>query len=160
MGGTVAAAWPFAGYQPLATAYPSIYATISDAIADCVQNMRSDGLNPDVVAVNAMTYLGIVLLKNTGGDYLLPGALTSAPSDIRLHGCKVVFSSAAALVGKKALVICSQNCELAMDGGMQIEIGHNSDDFTRNLRTIRVEMSVIPTYRMIGAARYVSTTPA
>ncbi len=160
IGGTAEASWPFAGYQPLATAYPSTLATISDAIADCVQNMRADGLNPDVVAVNAMTYLGIILLKNTGGDYLIPGALTSAPSDIRLHGCKVVFSGAAALVGKKALVIDSQQCELAVDGGMRVDIGHNNDNFARNLRTIRVEMSVIPTYRMIGAARYVSTTPA
>lgn len=160
VGGTAEATWPFAGYQPLAIAYPSTYATISDAIADCVQNMRAGGLNPDVVVVNAMTYLGIILLKNTGGDYLIPGALTSAPSDIRLHGCKVVFSGAAALVGKKALVIDSQQCELATDGGMQIEIGHNFDDFSRNLRTVRVEMSVIPTYRMFDAARYVSTTPA
>lgn len=157
--GTAATAWPFAGYDALATAYPSAtYTGLGDAIAEAVQNMRQDGFLPDIVAINSMAYLDIILSKNTGGDYLLAGALTHAPSDIRLHGCKVVFSSS--LTTGEALVFDSRYCELGVSNDLTVEIGTTSDNFTRNLKTVRAEIGLIPTMRHIGAVRLVTPAPA
>lgn len=158
IGGTAAAAWPFAGYDALSSAYASaVYTKLGDAVADCVQNARQAGFMPDIVVMNAMAYLDIILSKNTGGDYLIPGAVTSAPGDIRLHGCKVVFSSL--MTTGEALVLDSRYCEMGILSEMTVEIGHDSDDFTRNMRTIRAEISMIPTMRHVGAVRLVTPLP-
>lgn len=158
IGGTAVAAWPFAGYKALSAAYASaVYTELGDAIADCVQNQRQAGFIPDVVVMNAMAYLAIILSKNTAGDYLLPGAMTNAPGDIRLHGCKVVFSSS--LTVGEALVIDSRFCEMGVSSEMVVELGYDADDFTRNLRTVRAEISLIPTMRHTGAVRLVTPLP-
>lgn len=156
--GTVAASWPFSGYKALASAYPSAaYTELGDAVADCVQNMRQAGFMPDIVVVNAMAYLSIILSKNTTGDYLIPAAVTSAPTDIRLHGCKVVFSSL--LTTTEALVLDSRYCEMGVSSELVVELGYVTDNFTRNLRTVRAEIGLIPTMRHIGAVRLVTPLP-
>ena len=158
IGGTAAAAWPFAGYDALSTAYPSaVYTDLGDAVADCVQNMRQSGFMPDIVVLNAMAYLAIILSKNTGGDYLIPGAVTNAPGDIRLHGCKVVFSSL--MTTGEALVLDSRYCEMGVSSEMVVELGYDADDFTRNMRTVRAEIGLIPTMRHVGAVRLVTPLP-
>ncbi|MEW6590204.1 MAG: phage major capsid protein [Pseudomonadota bacterium] len=158
IGGTAAAAWPFAGYDALSTAYPSaVYTGLGDAVADCVQNMRQSGFMPDIVVMNAMAYLDIVLSKNTSGDYLIPGAVTNAPGDIRLHGCKVVFSSL--MTTGEALVLDSRYCEMGVSSEMTVELGYDADNFTRNLRTVRAEIGLIPTLRHVGAVRLVTPLP-
>jgi len=158
IGGTAAAAWPFAGYYALSGGYASaVYTKLGDAVADCVQNARQAGFMPDIVVMNAMAYLDIILSKNTGGDYLIPGAVTSAPGDIRLHGCKVVFSSL--MTTGEALVLDSRYCEMGVSSEMTVELGYDSDNFTRNLRTIRAEIGLIPTLRHVDAVRLVTPKP-
>lgn len=158
IGGTTATAWPFAGYDALSAGYASaVYTELGDAIAECVQNQRQAGFMPDIVVLNAMAYLAIILSKNTVGDYLIPGAVTNAPGDIRLHGCKVVFSSL--MTVSKALVLDSRFCEMGVSSEMTVELGYDTDDFTRNMRTVRAEIGLIPTMRHVGAVRLVTPLP-
>lgn len=155
IGGTAEASWPFPGLKALATAYPSAtYTGMADVIAEVVAIMRWTGLRPDVVVLNPMTFLGLVLAKNTQGDYLSGSYLANQP--LVVHGCKVVFSSGINV--DEALVLDTRHIELGVSSELNIQIGFQSDDFVKNKRTIRGEAAIIPIFRHEGAARL--ATPA
>ena len=154
--GTTATAWPFAGFKALATPYPSAtYTAMADVVAEVVATMRDSGLRPDVVVLNAMGYLGLVLAKNQGGDYLTGSYLAEMP--LMVHGCKVVFDSGIAV--NAALIIDTRHVELGYSSDLEVTIGFNADDYVKNKRTIRAETSIIPIFRHKGAARLATPKP-
>lgn len=150
VGGTAEIDWPFTGLKALATAYPSTtYTEMADTIAEVVAHMRWTGMRPNIVVLNPMEYLGLVLAKNIGGDYLTGTYLAEMP--LVVHGCRVVFSSGVN-VGE-ALILDTRHIELGFSTELEITVGLNSDDFVRNKRTIRAEAGIIPIYRHYNAAR-------
>ena len=100
-------------------------------------------------------WLAITTAKATGSGEYLSGAYL-APLPELLRGMKVVLSPT--VTAGKVLVVDSSQIELLVVEDLNVEIGTDADDFTKNVRTILGELRVVPTFRAVGAARLI--TPA
>lgn len=137
-----------------ATAYTSlVYTDMADAISEGVATMQTAGFSPNVVAMTPADWLAILTAKASGsGEYLSGAYLSALPEALR--GLRVVLSPT--VTSGKALLLDSAHVELLICEDMAVEIGTDSDDFTKNVRTILGEMRVIPTFRAVGAARLIT----
>lgn len=142
------------GYETLATASTSlVYTALVDAISEGVASMQVAGFNPDVVSLNPADWLAVVVAKGTANDHYMSGNYLGAmPSEMR--GLRVVLSPS--VDAGKALLIDSSHSELLIVDGFQIEVAYSGDDFTKNLATVLGEVRVIPTFRTVGSARFIT----
>lgn len=106
-----------------------------DAIFKAIQQIRVTGLaEPDVVLMHPDNFTPIALYKATTGEYGFSVTVDNA-GVTRLWGKPLVLSpvatSGTALVGA-----FREYSEIWRKMGMNIQIGLNSDDFTKNKRTI------------------------
>ena len=137
-----------------ATAYTSlVYTNAADAASEGVATMQTAGFNPDTVVLTPADWLAIVAAKAAGDGQYLSGSYL-APLGESLRGLKVVLSPT--ITAGKLLVMDSSQFELLVVEDLTVEIGTDSDDFTKNVRTVLGEMRVIPTYRAVGAARLIT----
>lgn len=145
------------GLLTLATAYTSlVYTSLADAASEAVATMQEAGFIPDTVVMRPADWLAITTAKASGsGEYLSGSYLAPLPEGLR--GLKVVLSPT--VTAGKAMVYDSSQLELLIVDDMTVEIGTDSDDFTKNVRTILGEMRVIPTFRSVGAARLITPKP-
>lgn len=137
-----------------ATAYTSlVYTGLADAISEGVATMQTAGFAPNVVAMTPADWLAIVTAKASGsGEYLSGAYLSALPETLR--SMRIVLSPT--VTSGKALLLDSAHVEMLVCEDMAVEIGTDSDDFTKNIRTILGEMRVIPTFRAVGAARLIT----
>jgi hypothetical protein len=144
------------GLLTLATAYTSlVYDGLADAASEAVATMQEAGFVPDTVVMRPADWLAITTAKATGSGEYLSGAYL-APLPELLRGMKVVLSPT--VTAGKGLVVDTSQIELLVVEDLNVEIGTDADDFTKNVRTILGELRVVPTFRAVGAARLI--TPA
>lgn len=137
-----------------ATAYTSlVYTNPADAASEGVATMQTAGFTPDTVVMTPADWLAITTAKAAGDGQYLSGSYL-APLGESLRGLKVVLSPT--ITAGKLLVLDSSQFELLVVEDLTVEIGTDSDDFTKNVRTVLGEMRVIPTYRAVGAARLIT----
>lgn len=137
-----------------ATAYTSlVYTALADAISEGVATMQLAGFNPDSVALNPADWLALTTARGTANDHYLSGNYLGA-LPMALRGLNVVLSPS--VTAGKALLLDTAHIELLIVDQMTIEVGTDSDDFTKNIRTILGEVRFIPTFRAVGAARLIT----
>lgn len=142
------------GYEALATAVTStLYDTLPDAISEGVAAMQTAGFQPDVVALRPSDWLGICVAKGTSNDHYLSGSYLG-PLPETMRGLRVVLS--ASITSGKALLMDSSHIELLDVEGVTVEAAYDSDDFSKNLITLRGEQRVIPKFYTAGAARLIT----
>lgn len=146
-----------AGLMAHATAYTSlVYTDMADAISEGVAAMQTAGFAPNVVAMTPADWLAILTAKASGsGEYLSGAYLSALPESLR--GLRVVLSPT--VTSGKALLLDNAHVELLVCEDMGVEIGTDTDDFTKNVRTLLGELRVIPTFRAVGAARLITPKP-
>lgn len=141
-----------------ATAYTSlVYTGLADAASEGVATMQTAGFAPDTVAMSPADWLAITTAKAAGSGEYLSGSYLQ-PLAESLRGLKVVLSPT--ITAGKVLLIDSSQVELLVVEDLSVEIGTDSDDFTKNVRTILGEMRVIPTFRAVGALRLITPKAA
>lgn len=134
-----------------------IYTGLADAISEGVAQMQTDGFAPNVVCMTPADWLSIVTAQASGsGEYLSGAYLNALPENLR--GLRVVLSPS--ITGGKALLLDNAYTELLVVEEMSVEVGTDSDDFTKNVRTILGEMRIVPTFRAVGAARLITPKAA
>lgn len=109
-----------------------------DAIFKAIQQIRVTGLaEPDAVVMHPDNFTPVALYKATTGEYGFDVTVDNA-GVIRLWGKTLVLSpvatSGTALVGA-----FRQFSEIWRRMGMTVMVGLNSDDFTKNKRTVLAE---------------------
>jgi HK97 family phage major capsid protein len=143
------------GLEGLATAYTSlVYDAIPDAVSEAVATMQVGGFAPDMVALNPADWLAVTVAKGTANDHYLSGSyLGLLPEAMR--GLRVVLSPS--VNAGTALVMDSMHTELLIVDAYQVDVSDSdSDNFTKNLVTIRGELRVIPVFRTVGSARLIT----
>lgn len=141
------------GLETLATAYTSLlYTALVDAIAEGVATMQVAGFTPNVVVLNPADWLAVTVAKGSDLHYLSGAYLGTMPMEMR--GLRVVLSPS--IDAGKALLMDSTHIELRVSDQFTIEMAYSSDDFEKNLATMRGEMRVIPVFRSVGAARFIT----
>jgi len=142
------------GFETLATAYTSlVYTRMADAISEGVATMQVAGFSPDVVALNPADWLAAVVAKGTANDHYLSGNYLGA-LPVEMRGLRVVLSPS--VDAGKALLMDSSHSELFVVDQYDVQIDRVSDDFIKNMVTIRGEMRVIPVFRTVGSARLIT----
>ena len=144
----------FTGYEPLAGATTSlVYTSLVDAVSEEVAAMQIAGYSPSVVLLNPADWLASMTAKASGsGEYLSGSYLGSLPSEMR--GLRVGLSPSVT-AGKALLVDTSFNEYLLVDQ-MQVVMGLDGNDFTKNMVTLLAEMRVVPLHRAVGSLRLVT----
>lgn len=142
------------GFEGLATTYTSlVYTALVDAISEGVATMQLAGFAPDVVVLNPTDWLAITVAKGTSNDHYLSGSYLGAlPMEMRT--LRVVLSPS--IDAGKALLMDSAHSELGVVDQFTVEIAYSSDDFEKNLATMRGEMRVIPVMRTAGSLRFIT----
>jgi HK97 family phage major capsid protein len=107
-----------------------------DVFADAIAGMQALGTNPSVILVNPTTLSVIRKAKaSTSGVYLAVDPLAAGPTT--LHG---IPTYAVNVVGPTtAYVIDGTGVAYFRRNTVTFELGHDSDDFSKNLQTGRAE---------------------
>lgn len=143
--------WP--GYSTLVTSSTStVYDNLADAASEGVATMLEAGFVPNIVSLRPSDWLIVQTARNTNGDYLAGPYLAPLPELLR--GLRLVLSPS--IPAGKVLVADAAHLELHVVDDMTFEIDNDSDDFTKNLRTILGELRVVPTFSAVGAARLIT----
>lgn len=144
------------GFEGLATAYTSlVYTALVDAISEGVATMQIAGFNPNVVFLNPNDWLAITVAKGSDGHYLSGSYLGTI--NMASRGLRVVLS--ANIDAGKALLMDTAHVDLLIVDVFAVELAYDSDDFTKNLITALGELRVIPVFRSVGAARFITPKP-
>ena len=94
--------------------------------------------NPNAILMHPADVAKLKLEKLSASDKRYVGRLLAAGSGLSLDGVPILETT---LVTAGDYLIGDFNCaEFVQREGMMIEIGYDSDDFTKNLRTIRCEL--------------------
>lgn len=123
-----------------------------DAIFKAIQQIRVTGLaEPDAVVMHPDNFTPIALYKATTGEYGFDVTVDNA-GIIRLWG-KVLVLSPVATVGTALVGAFRQFSEIWRRMGMTVMVGLNSDDFTKNKRTVLAEFrEALTIYRQTAFA--------
>ena len=106
-----------------------------DAIFKAIQQIRVTGLaEPDGVIMHPDNFTPIALYKATTGEYGFDVTVDNA-GIVRLWG-KPLILSPVATVGTALVGAFSEFSEIWRRMGMTVMVGLNSDDFTKNKRTV------------------------
>lgn len=106
-----------------------------DAVFKAIQQIRVTGLaEPDAVVMHPDNFTPIALYKATTGEYGFDVTVDNA-GIVRLWG-KVLIQSPVATSGTALVGAFREFSEIWRKMGMTVMVGLNSDDFTKNKRTI------------------------
>lgn len=106
-----------------------------DAVFKAIQQIRVTGLaEPDAVVMHPDNFTPIALYKATTGEYGFDVTVDNA-GIVRLWG-KVLIQSPVATAGTALVGSFREFSEIWRKMGMTVMVGLNSDDFTKNKRTI------------------------
>jgi HK97 family phage major capsid protein len=106
-----------------------------DAVFKAIQQIRVTGLaEPDAIVMHPDNFTPIALYKATSGEYGFDVTVDNA-GVVRLWG-KVLIQSPVATSGTALVGAFREFSEIWRKMGMTIMVGLNSDDFTKNKRTI------------------------
>jgi HK97 family phage major capsid protein len=106
-----------------------------DAVFKAIQQIRVTGLaEPDAVVMHPDNFTPIALYKATTGEYGFDVTVDNA-GVVRLWG-KVLIQSPVATSGTALVGAFGEFSEIWRKMGMTVMVGLNSDDFTKNKRTI------------------------
>lgn len=109
-----------------------------DAVFKAIQQIRVTGLaEPDGIVMHPDNFTPIALYKATSGEYGFDVTVDNA-GIIRLWG-KVLVLSPVQTVGTTLVGSFRQFSEIWRRMGMTVMVGLNSDDFTKNKRTVLAE---------------------
>jgi hypothetical protein len=149
-GGTTTGAGSFGGMPALATEYASIYADISDRIVDARNDAIAHGFNVDLIALSPADYTAIVLARadDETGSYQRPTAVDGSNIDA-FAGCRVTMSPA--LDTGVALLVDTSLIGIETDGAIRVQAAYDTDDFSKNLITVRGEVQLYPIVRDVRA---------
>lgn len=115
---------------------PAAGTSLIDAVADAVATSQAFGINPSAVVASPLDVAKIRKSKaSTSGDYFID-PLTNGPGT--LFGMPVYSDPSLAL---NTVLIGDFNGAgwVGVRDGLQVSIGYDADDWSRNLRTVRVE---------------------
>lgn len=135
--GILTVAPTFAAVATLAAAVPD--ANRFDVIMAAVAQIAAANFTANAVVVNPADFFAMQLVKDGEGRYLLPPFSTS--NGLNVAGLRVVANNGVA-VGS-FLVGDFTKDNLAIREEVNIQIGYENDDFTRNLVTILAEMRAV-----------------
>jgi HK97 family phage major capsid protein len=110
-------------------------ATAVDVFADAIASAQALGLNPSAILVNPATLATIRKAKASTSGVYVADPLAAGPTT--LHGVPL-YAVPVAGVGI-GWVIDSTGLTYFRRSGVTFELGTDSDDFTKNLRTARAE---------------------
>lgn len=127
----------FAAVATLATAIPD--ANRFDVIMAAVAQIAAANFTANAVVVNPADFFAMQLVKDGEGRYLMPPF--STPNGLNVAGLRVVANNGVA-VGS-FLVGDFTKDNLAIREEVNIQIGYENDDFTKNLVTILAEMRAV-----------------
>lgn len=106
-----------------------------DAVFKAIQQIRVTGLaEPDAIVMHPDNFTPIALYKATTGEYGFDVTVDNA-GVVRLWG-KLLIQSPVATVGTALVGAFREYSEIWRKMGMTIMVGLNSDDFTKNKRTV------------------------
>lgn len=106
-----------------------------DAVFKAIQQIRVTGLaEPDAIVMHPDNFTPIALYKATSGEYGFDVTVDNA-GVVRLWG-KVLIQSPVATSGTALVGAFREFSEIWRKMGMTVMVGLNSDDFTKNKRTI------------------------
>jgi HK97 family phage major capsid protein len=106
-----------------------------DAVFKAIQQIRVTGLaEPDAVVMHPDNFTPIALYKATTGEYGFDVTVDNA-GIVRLWG-KILIQSPVATAGTALVGAFREFSEIWRKMGMTVMVGLNSDDFTKNKRTI------------------------
>lgn len=106
-----------------------------DAVFKAIQQIRVTGLaEPDAVVMHPDNFTSIALYKATTGEYGFDVTVDNA-GVVRLWG-KTLIQSPVATSGTALVGAFREFSEIWRKMGMTIMVGLNSDDFTKNKRTV------------------------
>lgn len=112
------------------------YATAIDTFADAISGSETfNGTTPTAIAVDPATLGSIRKSKasTSGGYHLDP--VSAGPAT--LHGVRLVSSPA--VTAGEGWLISPGAALIYRRGPVVVDVGHNADDWQRNMRTLRVE---------------------
>jgi HK97 family phage major capsid protein len=121
-----------------------------DAVFKAIQQIRVTGLaEPDAIVMHPDNFTPIALYKATTGEYGFDVTVDNA-GVVRLWG-KLLIQSPVATVGTALVGAFREYSEIWRKMGMTIMVGLNSDDFTKNKRTVLGEFrEALTIYRQIA----------
>jgi hypothetical protein len=127
-----------------------------DAVFKAIQQIRVTGLaEPDAVVMHPDNFTPIALYKATTGEYGFDVTVDNA-GIVRLWG-KVLIQSPVATVGTALVGAFREFSEIWRKMGMTVMVGLNSDDFTKNKRTILGEFrEALTIYRQTAFCKVTS----
>ncbi|GIV50593.1 MAG: hypothetical protein KatS3mg038_1114 [Candidatus Kapaibacterium sp.] len=122
--------------------------TLIDAIVKLIAQVEGQGATVSAVAMNPATWSALVTAKDSTGQYLGLLDVTSGASGT-LAGYPIVRTPyLSAGTGGKVVVGDNRFATLWRVGGIQVAVGYDGDDFSRNRVTIRIETrSALDVYR-------------
>ena len=125
-----------------------------DAIFKAIQQIRVTGLaEPDAVVMHPDNFTPIALYKASTGEYGFDVTVDNA-GIVRLWG-KVLVLSPVATTGTALVGAFRQFSEIWRRMGMTVMVGLNSDDFTKNKRTILAEFrEALTIYRQTAFCKF------
>ena len=138
----------YAGRTAYSTTSPLAYTTKIDVIRDAMTQCHTSEYMPTAIVLNPADWADIEQSKDTQGRYLFANPQTAASP--RLWGLPVVVTNSMT-AGTFLVGAFDMACELWDREDASIEIGLNSDDFTKNMVTILAEERLALTiYRQAG----------
>jgi len=134
---TAFSAGNFANTIADANIYDVVNAAASQIMTAEVISGRPAGFMPNIVILNPEDVIKLKLTKDTNGQYLFPVSLPGTPN---IAGLTVVSSPW--LTVDKFIVADSSKINFRVREDVNIQIGYENDDFTKNLVTILAEARV------------------
>lgn len=150
--GSTATGATFEGFSALAQALTvpaTVPAFLEATIAHAALQMRAAGYQPSVVVVGGSEWGAAVLRADSAGQYVNGSPLVVPP--LVIAGLRVAFD--ATIPAGKAVLIDARFCGWGVSDQMRVDMAYTNDQFTRNLCTVRGEMSIIPFVRDVQAVR-------
>lgn len=116
--------------------------------------MTASFLVPDGIVLNPADWAGVVLMKNTAGDYIAPGAPYAAMPTPSLWGVRVV-TTPAITQGTGLVGAFQQGGQVWFRGGITVQASNShADYFVKNIVAIRAEQrALLTTYRPTAFAK-------
>ena len=132
----------FDGFYSLANVHMSSeFVGLPDAVAEAIAAVQEAGCNPTHVVLSPTSWVNITVAKAAGSGEYLTGSYLGMVQPM-LHGLPVVLSLS--VPNGRAVLVDSNNVEVAVTQNPTVEIGYVSDQFIRNTATLLIETRIAP----------------
>lgn len=111
-------------------------ANIYDVIVTAISQVETAGFSPNAIAVNPTDYYKLILTKDANGNYIRPQFLPDGGQAIA--GIRIVSNSN--VTAGTFVVGDFTKATLAIREDVNLDMGYENDDFTKNLVTILAEL--------------------